>query len=122
KAHPSSPRARHALAFALLRANRPDEGQAELARLRQLAPSYAPGHYLAGMIAQLSGNLVQAEAAFRRALRVQKDFAEANFRLCQVLAKPGRVSEARPHCLAFIESAPPSYAAEIKEARAISEK
>ena len=120
-AHPASARAQHALAFALLRADRVDEGRAVLRALVRQAPHFAPAHFLEGVVAELEGHLAASEAALRRALRVRgQHYPEADYRLCKLLATVGRREDGRRHCLRFAKSAPKGYESESKEARGLA--
>ncbi|MEE2775265.1 MAG: tetratricopeptide repeat protein [Acidobacteriota bacterium] len=73
------------------------EAEVSLARARELLPTHAEYHFLAGLFRMYAGLPVEAEKALRRALTLDGSLAEAHALLGGSLAKQGKSEEAIVH-------------------------
>ena len=85
----------HDLGVEAIRGGRPTEALKELDEALRLDPDFAEAHRARGLVLEFGfDKLDGAEAEFRRALALKRDYPEASNDLGQVLARTGRWDEA----------------------------
>jgi Flp pilus assembly protein TadD len=90
---------RVAMASALATAGRTTEAVARAAAIAREHPEPGTVHYRVALALQAHGDLPRAEAEVRRALHIDPRQPEAHATLGQLLARSGRIGEARHHML-----------------------
>ncbi|MEO5823142.1 MAG: glycosyltransferase family 39 protein [Vicinamibacteraceae bacterium] len=90
---------RVAMASALASMGRPGEAVARAAIVAREHPEPGTVHYRVALALQAHGDLSSAEAEVRRALTIDPAQPEAHATLGQLLARAGRIGEARHHML-----------------------
>lgn len=90
---------RVAMASALATAGRTAEAVARAGAIAREHPEPGTVHYRVGLALQAHGDLLAAEAEVRRALQIDPRQPEAHATLGQLLARTGRIGEARHHML-----------------------
>jgi tetratricopeptide (TPR) repeat protein len=83
-----------------------------------LCPEYAAAHNLLGKAMQRTGKLVEAEAAFRRALASDKEFVAPKFNLALLFLKKGDAGSAITILSSLIERSPDTPNAFLVRAQA----
>lgn len=85
----------HDLGIEAIRGGRPAEALRELGEAIKIDPDFAEAHRALGIVLEFGyGKLPEAEAEFRRALALKRDYPDASNDLGQVLARTGRWDEA----------------------------
>ncbi len=115
-AEPASIDNRVLLVTLLVAAGINDEADRELAGLEQAAPRRAEVAFLRAYVSLKRGQLPEAIAAARRALRLRRPYAWARLVLAEALILAGQVDEGRRETQQFLEEAPPSMERERREA------
>lgn len=72
----------------------PKEAIAYFAKVTQIAPNFAQGHFNYGIALKISGRFMEAIAAYRKAIALEPNYADAHQNLGVVLMKVGYFPEA----------------------------